>query len=218
MHRAVAFEYLAVHPVQVHLHPVGDAAMRQRLGQRLIAVEQVGVLADDGDAHLALRRADRIDDVLPARQIRLALSRQIEMPQHFAIHALAVVADRHRIDRIDVERRDHRLRPHIAEQRDLAAFVLRDRPVAAAQQHLRLDADIQQLLHRVLRRLGLQFAGGRNVRHQRQVHEHRPLRPKLVAELADRLQERQAFDVADRAADLHQHEVEVARCRGRWLP
>ena len=32
---------------------------------------------------------------------------------------------------------------------------------------------------------------------------------QLVAELADRLEERQALDVADGAADLHQHEVEV---------
>ena len=30
---------------------------------------------------------------------------------------------------------------------------------------------------------------------------------QLVAELADRFEERQALDVADRAADLHQHEV-----------
>ena len=32
---------------------------------------------------------------------------------------------------------------------------------------------------------------------------------QFVAELADRLEERQALDVADRAADLAQHEVEV---------
>ena len=32
---------------------------------------------------------------------------------------------------------------------------------------------------------------------------------QLVAELADRLEERQALDVADRAADLDQHEVEA---------
>ena len=35
-------------------------------------------------------------------------------------------------------------------------------------------------------------------------------RPKLVAELADRFQERQALDVADGAADLHQHEILAA--------
>ncbi len=54
------------------LHAVGDAAMRQRLGERFVAVEQVRVLADDRDAHLALRRAHRVDDALPARQIGLA--------------------------------------------------------------------------------------------------------------------------------------------------
>ena len=32
---------------------------------------------------------------------------------------------------------------------------------------------------------------------------------QLVAELADRLEERQALDVADRAADLAQHEIDV---------
>ena len=32
---------------------------------------------------------------------------------------------------------------------------------------------------------------------------------QFVAELADRFEERQAFDVADRAADLHQHEIDV---------
>ena len=68
--RVDLLEHLAVHPVQPHPHPVRDAAMRQRLGQRFVAVEQVRVLADDRDAHLAFRRADRIDDALPARRGR----------------------------------------------------------------------------------------------------------------------------------------------------
>ena len=87
------------------LHPVGDAAMRQRLGQRLIAVEQVGVFADDGDAHLAFRRAHGVDDALPARQVGLVVERQAEMAQHLAVHALGVVADRHVVDRVDVAAR-----------------------------------------------------------------------------------------------------------------
>ncbi len=37
----------------------------------------------------------------------------------------------------------------------------------------------------------------------------RVLARQLVLELADRLEERQAFDVADRAADLDQHEIVV---------
>ncbi len=53
-----ALEDLAVHPVEPDPHAVGDAAVDQRLGQRLVAVQQRGVLADHRDPHLALRVAD----------------------------------------------------------------------------------------------------------------------------------------------------------------
>ena len=41
---------------------------------------------------------------------------------------------------------------------------------------------------------------------------------QVVAELADRLEERQALDVADRAADLDQHEVEALVARRARSP
>ncbi len=59
----------------------------------------------------------------------------------------------------------------------------------------------------MLGRLGLELAGRGDPRHQRQVHIHDLLAPEFVAELPDRLEERQAFDVADRAADLAQDEI-----------
>jgi hypothetical protein len=92
----------------------------------------------------------------------------------------------------------------------IGRLAFRDRPVGAAQQDVGLDAQAQQLLHRVLRRLGLELAGRRDVRHQREMHEQRALAAELVAELADRFEEGQAFDVAYRAADLAQHEILVA--------
>src|SRR3546814_10784829 len=63
--------------------------------------------------------------------------------------------------------------------------------------------------------------------HQRQVDVHRPFLPQLVAELADRLEEGQAFDVADGAADFADHERSeerrvgkecVSTFRSRWSP
>ena len=131
-----------------------------------------------------------------------------ERVQHLRVEALAVIGQRHVVDGGDVQRLDHRLRPHVAEQRDLPALRRRHLAVAAAQQDVGLDADRAQLLHRVLRRLGLQLAGARDERHQGQVDENGIAARQLVAELADGLEERQALDVADRAADLHQHEVE----------
>ena len=103
--------------------------------------------------------------------------------------------------------------PDVAEERDLLSFAAGDLAVRAAEQDVGLDADRAQLLDRVLRRLGLQFAGRRDVRHQRQVDENGGAARQLVAELADRLEERQAFDVADGAADLDEHEIDVLIAR-----
>jgi CTP synthase (UTP-ammonia lyase) len=49
----------------------------------------------------------------------------------------------------------------------------------------------------VLRRLGLQFAGGRYVGQQREVQVADAAARALLADLADRLEERQALDVAE---------------------
>src|SRR6185295_13243134 len=121
--------------------------------------------------------------------------------------ALLVQLQRHFIDRGGVERRDHRFLADIAEQRDLLARADGNWPVAAAQQDVGLDAQALQLLDRVLRRLGLELAGRGNERHQREMREQRALFAELVADLPDRFQERQALDVADRAADLDQDEI-----------
>ena len=45
------------------------------------------------------------------------------------------------------------------------------------------------------------------------MHEEDALAPELVAELADRLEKRQALDVADRAADLAEDEILIRRDR-----
>ena len=69
----------------------------------------------------------------------------------------------------------------------------------------------------MLRRLGLELAGGGDVGHQGQVHVHGAFAPHLVAHLADGLEERQAFDVADGAADLAQQEIRVLAIRRNEL-
>ena len=75
-----------------------------------------------------------------------------------------------------------------------------------------------QVADAVLRRLGLQLAGGADERHQRQVDVERVLAADVLPQLADRLEERQALDVADRAADLDEDDVDVARRRRGCCP
>ena len=46
-------------------------------------------------------------------------------------------------------------------------------------------------------------------RHQREMDVDRMMARQIVAQLSDRLEERQALDIADRAADFAQHEIET---------
>ena len=138
--------------------------------------------------------------------------------QQLRVEAGLVIGHRHAIDRVEIERGDHALGRHIAEQPDLAALVVRDRMAGAAQQDVGLDADGAQLLDRMLGRLGLQFAGRLDIGHQRQMDEGGLAARQIVVQLADRLEERQALDVADRAADLDQQEIEIRRCPSSRIP
>ena len=102
------------------------------------------------------------------------------------VEHLVVQHARDLVDRIGVEHFDHGLALHVAEERDLRLFLFRNVAVGAAEQDVGLDTDLAQFLDRVLRRLGLQLAGGRDVGQQREVHvagviapflqPHRPLR------------------------------------------
>ena len=188
-----------------------DAAVDQRFLHALVAVDVVGVLADDGDAHA--RRAAR-RRAAPSRATAARSGSRVceaEPLQTRVVEALLVERERDLVDRRHVGALDHRAELDVAEERDLALDVVRQRPLGAADEEVGLDADLHQLAHRMLRRLRLHLAGGRDVRHQREVHEDRVRLPDLVAELADRLEERQRLDVADGAADLHDHDVVAGR-------
>src|SRR5690606_32164385 len=54
----------------------------------------------------------------------------------------------------------------------------------------------------------LQLTGGRDIGHQRDMDRTGQLSSQLIAQLADCFNEWQAFDVADRPADLAEHEVQ----------
>ncbi len=62
----------------------------------------------------------------------------------------------------------------------------------------------------MLGRLGLGLAGGSDVGHQRQVHQHGALGAHFDTQLANRLQERLRLDVTHGAAHFHQGHVGIA--------
>ena len=146
LHGVGLLEDFGIDPVELDFDVVGDAAMGEGLGQGFIAVEQIGVFADDGDAHDRLPVGGAIS-TMRCQCVRSGSCSKgrLEMAQHFTVHAGLVVGDGHGVDGVDVERRDDGFGADIAEAGDFAALILRDRAVAAADEHVRLDADVLQL-------------------------------------------------------------------------
>ena len=61
-----ALEHLRFDPLDVHMHPVGDAAMNESFHQRFVGVAQLGVFADDGDGDVAVRVRDVVRHAVPS--------------------------------------------------------------------------------------------------------------------------------------------------------
>ena len=186
-----------------------NPGVAQRLVQRLVGIGQIDIFADHADLHLVLRMLQRIDQLVPGREVGRA-RRHTERKADDLVEALLVQHRGHLVDRIGVPHGDDGVVRNIGKQRDLGALLVRDRPVGATQQHVRRDADLAQLLHAVLGRLGLQFARHRNERDQRQVYEAARAAAQPQAHLARRLDERQRLDVAHGAADLDDRHIGLA--------
>ena len=159
----------------------------------------------------------RLDEIFPRLHPSLGL-RQVQVLQDDRVEPFGGEDQRHFVNRRHVLGGDHRFLVDVAEERDLALDVRIEEAIGAAEQDVRLDADRAQIAHAVLRRLGLQLAGGADERHQREVDVQRVVAPDVLPELADRFEERQALDVADRAADLDEHDVDVVRRRADARP
>ena len=116
---------------------------------------------------------------------------------------------RHFIDGVDVPHRNHAVLGHIGEERNLLALIVRNRPIGTAQEHVGLNADFAQFLHRMLGRLGLELTRGGDPGHIGQVHKGGVGWAHLQAHLPHRLQEGERFDIAHRAANFYDGDVDV---------
>ena len=213
----VTFEQLGVEPADVDLHTVLHPAMDERLVQAFVGIGQTDVFSDHPDSNLAFRMGETVDHVVPARKVRVGGVVDPEGAQYLGVQALTVVLQRHAVDRGCIKGRNDRLFTDIAELSDLAAFALRDRMLRAAEQNIWLDTQARQFAHGMLGRLCLKLARRLDIRHKRDVDAHTLVGLQLVSELTDRLHERQAFDITDRAAEFAQDEIVIVLVGQREL-
>src|SRR5262249_9476336 len=197
------------YPAQVYPGPVGEAGRPDRLGHRQVRVRQVDVLADDRHRDRLARVVYPLQQGVPPAPGHVPEG-EPEPAYHVGVQPLPV---QHLGDVVDARRvrgGDHRLPVHVAVEAELVLELVRDLPVRAADQRVRLDTDVAQRGHRVLGRLGLQLTGRGQVGHQRHVQVEAVVPADLVAYLPDGFEERQRLDVADRTPDLGDHHVRRA--------
>ena len=184
--------------------------MGQRLVERNVRVAVLHVLADHGEIDLCGRVGLGLDHGLPSRQVGgLGLGFEAQFLHHDLIEPLLVQQHGDFIDIPGIDGRDDRALLDVGEQGDLAPVLSGQRVMRTAKQDIRLDADAAQLLHRVLRRFGLDLAAATHHGHQRQVHEDGLTATEFDTDLTDRLEERQRLNVTDGAADLHHAHIRV---------
>ena len=201
MGAALLLDVLGGDPVGADTDAVGHPAVGQRLGDRLVGVLELRVLADDGDADLTLGVVEAVHHVLPPAQVGLGRGADLEGVEHRPVKTRAVIGHRRLVDRLEVVGRDHAVGADVAEERDLGPLAIGDRMLGPADQHVGLQADGAQFLDRVLGGLGLQLTRGRQPRQQRQVHQDALAARAVLHELADRLEEtRPALIVSVRRA------------------
>ena len=206
-----AFRRLAVvagHPPDIDAGVVGEATRAKRLGDREIGVGQIDVLADQCDRDSARGPVHPAEQFVPVTPVHVP-ERKPQPADDVGVESLRVEHLGDVVDRYGVDRGDDRLLVDVAHQADLALELLRDRPVRPADDRVRLDTDAPQCRYRVLGRLGLELTGRPDVGQQRDMQEEAVVTADLVPDLADRLEERLRLDVADRAADLGDDDVDL---------
>ena len=171
-------EQLGVEPVDVDLDPVGEAAVDQRLGQALIGVGRPTYLPTTPIVTSPSGLNSR-SVTSSQRAISGSARPRAEGAEHLRVEPrLAMILGRHRIDARRVERGMTASVRTLQNKAILARSLCGQRPVAAADDDLGLDAEAGQLADAVLGRLGLQLAGGGDVGDQGGVDRDGPRRPR----------------------------------------
>ena len=177
---------LRVHPTDLHLLLVLDAAVGQGLHHGEIGVVEGHILAHQGDLHRAGGVLGPVDHGGPLGEVG-HVADQPQAADHHVGQALPFQHHGHLIQNVRCQVGDGVLHRDVAEEGDFLQDVLRNGGVAAADDDVGLDAQGQQLLGRVLGGLALQFAGAGNGDDEGDVDEHHVLAAPLGGHLADGL-------------------------------
>ena len=197
-----------IHPFDMDLDLVADAAVRQRLRNAEVSIVQFDIFADNGYRDAFRQGVRRVHHGNPVREVG---ARRIQL-KTFAddvVQALFPERKRNRIQKRKVEVFNDAIFRNITEQCNLLPNVVADFALRTEDDDIGLNTDGKKLFHAVLCRFRLVLVRAAQVRNQRHMDEKAVGAADLRGKLADSLKERLAFNVAHCAADLDDRNVDI---------
>lgn len=182
--------------------------MIERFRNGQIRVVQLYILADERNLDVFIPRFDTLEHFEPFCHIA-GLVFNAKLTAHNIGKIIPFKHQRCLVEHWQRDILDNAVRLYVAEQRNLLKNALVNRLIAAQHDDIRIDAERAQLLDAVLRGLRLMLAGALDVRDKRYMHKNAVGRANLQGHLADCLQKRLAFYIADRTANLCNDDVRV---------
>ena len=177
---------LGIHPLDLDLHFVSNAAMGERFRYAEIGVVQFDVFSYQRDGHLGFQIHRGIHHGDPFAQIR-PVRIQTKVAADNIVQPFVPQSQRDRIQKRQVQVFNDAILAHIAEQGNLFLLLLPYRLLRAQDNHIRLDTQAQKLFHAVLCGLCLLLMGAGDIRDQRHMDKQAVGTAHLDRKLADRL-------------------------------
>ncbi len=149
---------------------------------------------------------DTFNHIMPAGHV-FRFQRHIQFLQHDVIHMLLFQQLRNLVNAFGRQVLDDRFLIHIAEHGQLGNHVFGHGMFAAAHQNIRRNTDAAQFLDTVLGRFRFQFPRRADIGNQRHMDIQHVVFAHIFFYLADSFQERQAFNIANRAPDFSNDKI-----------
>ena len=166
--RAVVLDGLGVHADDLHLGVVMGAGVDERFVDRFVGVLQFDVFAGHGDGDLVFRMDHALHEALPILERRGGRVAEAELVHHQAVDLVAAQVERAFVNRVGhIAEGDDVLALDVAEHGDFLPVVLIEVRLGAADDDVRLDADLAEFGDRLLGGFGFHLAGGLDVGQQR---------------------------------------------------
>ena len=200
---------LSIHPFNPQLGFISHSCVTQGLGDADISILQSHIFANHSNSNLALILLQNTGyHVVPAAHI-LRLILQLQLTQCNGVQALLLHQLGHLINTLGSKVLDNSIGVHVAEHGHLFAHLLGDRLFAAAHDNIRRNTNAAQLLNAVLGGLSFELTSCRNVGHQGYMNVQNIVFAHFLLNLANSLEEGQAFDIANSTADFGNNNIGI---------